>query len=64
MELDKTTLSWRNIVNLTNRRFEHAVSVVALDDLWQYCNEGYDDQNEIVSESIDGDGKKTYGKRG
>ena len=37
-ELDKETGEWMFVSNLlVGRRYDHAVSAVDINDLWQYC---------------------------
>ena len=36
-ELDQETGEWNNVANMEVARRGHAVSIIDLTDLWQYC---------------------------
>ena len=36
-ELDQETGEWNNVANMEVARYGHAVSIIDLTDLWQYC---------------------------
>ena len=36
-ELDQETGEWNNVANMEAARYNHAVAILDLTDLWQYC---------------------------